>query len=292
MFQIISRRLTVGLFFIFGGLMLAVPAAQAGGWAVITLDQLPTQVVARQPVTVGFMIYQHGHTPMEGLAPQITAVHNDSKESFVLTTEPQGQIGHYVARLTFPQPGAWQWSIQAFTMDQPMPVLTVLDAVPAATAEPAIPSLAVGLTGLISTIGAALVWWRKRVWWTTAFIFAGVIISVIGFASTAEPGVEAKSELSLTQVQLGHDLFMAKGCIVCHAHKAISEQPNIALEVGPNLTNFPVTAEYLHAWLKNPSAVKPNTQMPNLRLHLDEIEALTAFLLASPAEKEKLSEKF
>ena len=42
-----------------------VPAL-AGGWAVITLDELPGQVEANQPLEIGFMVRQHGVTPLSG----------------------------------------------------------------------------------------------------------------------------------------------------------------------------------------------------------------------------------
>src|SRR5215510_963883 len=45
----------------------------AGGWAVITLDELPTDVVAGKSLTIGFMVLQHGRTPMTDLKPTVTA---------------------------------------------------------------------------------------------------------------------------------------------------------------------------------------------------------------------------
>ncbi len=54
-------------------LVVTIPAF-AGGWAVITLDELPSGAVAGQPLTVGFTVRQHGRTLMSGLAPKITAI--------------------------------------------------------------------------------------------------------------------------------------------------------------------------------------------------------------------------
>jgi cytochrome c1 len=62
----------------------------------------------------------------------------------------------------------------------------------------------------------------------------------------------------------------------------VRELPNILVEMGPNLTNYPTTAEYLRVWLKDPATLKPTTQMPNLELKETEIEALIAFLLKRP----------
>ena len=103
----------------------------AGGWAVITLDQLTTNVAAGQPITVGFTVLQHGRTPMTDLDPTIVAQLSES-ESFVAHAKPEGIPGHYQATLTFPKEGEWEWSIYAFTMEQPMPALNVLAATPSA----------------------------------------------------------------------------------------------------------------------------------------------------------------
>ena len=104
-------------------LALTIPVF-AGGWAVITLDELPTGVVAGEPLTVGFVVLQHGKTPMDGLDPTITAKLSNS-ESFMVHAEPDGQPGHYVATLTFPTEGDWNWTVHAFSMEQAMPALSV-----------------------------------------------------------------------------------------------------------------------------------------------------------------------
>ncbi|HSG44422.1 MAG TPA: hypothetical protein VLA72_14830 [Anaerolineales bacterium] len=53
-------------------LILAAPVF-AGGWAIISLDELPTKVVAGEPFKVGFTVLQHGQTPMTGLSPTVSA---------------------------------------------------------------------------------------------------------------------------------------------------------------------------------------------------------------------------
>src|SRR5688572_22466504 len=52
-------------------LILTIPVF-SGGWAVITLDELPTDVVAGEPLTIGFTVRQHGIRPMDGLDPTVT----------------------------------------------------------------------------------------------------------------------------------------------------------------------------------------------------------------------------
>ena len=94
---------------------------------MITLDELPSNVVAGEPLSIGFTVLQHGRTPMTDIRPTVTAQLADT-EKMVIPAEPKGNPGHYVATLTFPKEGNWEWSIQAFTMDQRMPVLNVATA--------------------------------------------------------------------------------------------------------------------------------------------------------------------
>lgn len=111
--------------------LLASPAL-AGGWSVTTLDELPEVIVVDEPITIGFVVRQHGVRIVEGLEPLVTAVHVDSRTRFELTAS-EDTPGHYSAELLFPDDGVWEWSISAFGPVQPMPSLTVL---PARTASP------------------------------------------------------------------------------------------------------------------------------------------------------------
>jgi mono/diheme cytochrome c family protein len=80
------------------------------------------------------------------------------------------------------------------------------------------------------------------------------------------------------QIARGKALFAAKGCVTCHRNDQMAEQWTI--EFGPNLTDYANTTLDLEAWLANPAAIKPATQMPALGLRPDEIKALAAFLRA------------
>jgi len=287
-------RISIGLALLLS-LVFAIPVF-AGGWAVITLDELPSNIVAGEPLTIGFTVLQHGRTPMTDLEPTVTAGLS-LDEMLVVYAEPEGKPGHYVATLTFPKDGEWEWSIQAFSMDQPMPVLTVAAPGPVSASqplktEPATTSispllilrtlaLGIGLIGLVvafrrrSRLAAAL----------TAFcLVAGFALFIAG-AGTAS-GLEAQSkssngltEASPDQVELGRQLFIAKGCVTCHINsKAASSSEYWTIPVGTNLSNFSASPEVLFVRLKDPSAAKSDTQMPNLDLTRVEIEALIAFI--------------
>jgi cytochrome c2 len=269
-----------------------VPAL-AGGWAVITLDELPGEVEVNQPLEIGFMIRQHGVTPMSDQTPVITAHLADSTESVSVEAGADGKVGHYVATLTLPKSGEWQWSIAAFTGNQPMPPLNVVDATMAMTkSEPvtsnsnSLPLLAGGV-GLLGAIGGLLALQRK-VRWAAAFVAIGLLVSGVGFVSAAgQPKADAKSEVEVqevlvvppvSQVELGRDLFIAKGCMICHSHSETNRIREFGVDIGPDLTNLTASPDYLRLWLKNPSAVKSTAQMPTLGLSDAEIEALIAFI--------------
>lgn len=258
----------------------------AGGWAVITLDELPSGVVAGQPITVGFTVRQHGRTPMTDLYPTITANLNKETE-FVVNATPEGKPGHYTASLLFPREGQWRWSIQAFTMDQPMPMLTVATplGVPAMTAKPggvSIPWLwiirALAMIGVIVGVAWTV---RRRNRWAAALTVLCLVVGVVSFMTGATvPVVEAQNGSSIPQVELGRQLFIAKGCITCHSNsRAVNSSEYWTIEIGaPDLSKFSANSDVIAMRLKDPTSVKSDTKMPNLGLSKVEIDALVAFL--------------
>lgn len=273
-------------------LLFVVPSF-AGGWAVITLDELPTNVVANEPVTIGFTVLQHGRTPLDGLHPTITAnLYKD--QEFVVDAEAGDKPGYYTAELTFPKDGEWRWSIQAFTMDQPMPMLTVAPA-GGVVASPVVAEVASGVSPLmrvsglaliVGVVGAMIAFQRRSrpvAVLTMVSLLAGVVLFVVGAGLTSD--VQAKSESgavdpSISQVEYGRQLFIAKGCITCHYNsRAGSPSDYWTIEMGaPNLSTFSASPEIIFMRLKDPSSVKSDTQMPNLDLTKVEIEALVAFI--------------
>lgn len=279
--------------FVFGITLLLAAAftipALAGGWAVITLDTLPGEVQANQPFEIGFMVRQHGVTPLEGQEPIITASLAGSKDSVEFFAREEGEVGHYVAELILPQAGNWEWSIAAFTVNQAMPSLTVVSAVPVASdaVKPAFNLLPMAITGigLLSMLGGALALQRK-VRWAAALVLAGLLISGVGFASAADqPKAESEAQevipvTGTSQVELGRDLFIAKGCMLCHSHAETNSIREFGVDMGPDLTNYTASREYLLVWLRDPSAAKPETLMPNLGLSEVEMNALIEFINA------------
>ncbi|TMC46968.1 MAG: hypothetical protein E6J26_11775 [Chloroflexi bacterium] len=108
-------------------LVLTTSLSNAGGWAVVTLDQVPGGVMANQPFGVSFAVRQHGRTLLGGLSPKITLNYSEAGSSTVIYARPvSDKTGWYQAAIILPKPGAWTWSIDAFgAFPQPMPTLTV-----------------------------------------------------------------------------------------------------------------------------------------------------------------------
>lgn len=274
-------------------LVFAFPAF-GGGWAVITLDELPTDVVADKPLAIGFTVLQHGKTPLSGLDPTITA-NLDKEQEFVVHAEPDGKPGHYTAILTFPKEGEWRWSIQAFTMDQPMPTLSVaapsLASLSVTESKPAtLPWLMIvrGLVFGIALVGLVIALRRKSRLagaLTGLYLLIGIGTFITGATALkveaqSESISRASVESSVSQVELGRQLFLAKGCITCHYNdKAADRSEYWTIEMGAtNLSNFSASPEVLFVRLKDPAAAKSDTKMPNLGLKETEIEALIAFI--------------
>ena len=288
-------RIALGLVFLLT--LIAVPVF-AGGWAVISLDELPLNVTAGEPLTIGFTVLQHGRTPMTNIAPTVTA-HSSGAKKMVIPAEPQGDPGHYVATLTFPKEGHWEWSIQAFTMDQRMPTLNVAvpavgtNNLPVVRTEPVPASISPVLIVRLLAFAAGLVCVILAYQQKSRLALAGTVVAVsVGITSfvmgSTVPKVEAQgkdlaavsAESSISQVELGRQLFLAKGCITCHYNdKAASRFEYLTIEIGAaDLTNFSASPEILSIRLKDPKAAKSDSQMPNLRLKETEIEALIAFI--------------
>src|SRR5947207_108467 len=100
-----------------GALTIAALGATAfalGGWAVITVDDLPQALTVGQPTSIGFMVRQHGHTPLDRLTATVVASNDkhDAREVTVSAT-PSGPAGHYMATLVVPRAGDWTLTINS-----------------------------------------------------------------------------------------------------------------------------------------------------------------------------------
>lgn len=266
--------------------------AQAGGWAVATLDEIPAGVTAGQPFTVGFTMRQHGVRPVDWGPITLTFTHLASGQKVTETAFAESSAGHYTVDVTLPAAGAWEW-ILGEGLPQPMPTLDVQPPAGAADSAPAQSppwSLLLGVAGLLGLGLGLAAMFRTRRPWATALTVGAALVAGLGFV-LLPPAPAASKTLApaspLTAAEHGQALFLAKGCVMCHAHTAVAEARRKtigdfnSITSGPDLSKFSATPEYLRLWLKNPAEVKPKTEMPNLGLSAADIDALIAFLNAA-----------
>ena len=128
---------------------------------------------------------------------------------------------------------------------------------------------------------------RLAVALTALCLIVGVGTFVLGSVTRAvEAQSKASSEPSLNslpaQVELGRQLFLAKGCITCHYNSRAADRNEYwTIEMGaPDLSAYSAHPDVLFIRLKDPVAAKSDAKMPNLGLKKTEIEALIAFINA------------
>jgi mono/diheme cytochrome c family protein len=277
----IGLLLMIGLFFWAG-------SAQAGGWATVTLSELPTVVVAERPFTVEFSVRGHGQTLVAGMDSEVTAVHNASGTRENVPAKDAGEEGFYTATLTLPESGEWRWEISTYGTTYRMPPLMVSEVAAVASVGSGEGTavawqLILGWTAATGAVLCLFFWTRQR----NRLRLAGVVLlGVVSLASfglyTQMPqAVLAENETAVVPAiapeAMGEALFVAKGCIQCHTNDNVTMAQNM-LPFGPNITFVKRSPEYLQAWLADPSALKTGTQMPNLHLSEAEIDTLVAFL--------------
>lgn len=160
--------------------------ASAGGWAVVTLDAIPHDVIVAEPVSVGMMIRQHGKTPWVYENVRVRGYHQ-AGETFVVNAKMDKPAGHYTAELVFNKPGKWGWAVSSGLMPewQAMPEIKVLDpsqlesmmvnnapeAVNLSTMPsggalnamlPSLALLSLGVLGFVGSAAGLAYWWRNR----------------------------------------------------------------------------------------------------------------------------------
>jgi mono/diheme cytochrome c family protein len=100
---------------------LGATSRHLGGWAVVTVDDLPDYVVAGRPVRLSFVVRQHGMQRLDGLRPRIDATSGSA--SLSVNAQPSSATsadrsldtatGRYVATLNLSKPGEWTVTIHS-----------------------------------------------------------------------------------------------------------------------------------------------------------------------------------
>lgn len=82
----------------------------AGGWAVVTLEELPEQFVVGKATTLRFSVRQHGQQLIGGLSAGVSAT---SGSRYLEVAATPGEPGYYSATLTPSAPGEWTITIHS-----------------------------------------------------------------------------------------------------------------------------------------------------------------------------------
>jgi mono/diheme cytochrome c family protein len=195
-----------------------------GGWAVVTVQELPEHFVAGRPYTIEFKIRQHGRDLLSDLEPEL----------LVSTSGPRlaGMLG-----------GANEQRIPA--------------------KERAAGTYAATFTAPSTSTGSLYLTIKSSFGASNLRLFPVPVIA----AGAAAPTVSA--------VDRGRALFVAKGCNACHSNADLVDRPdNQQIKAGPELGGHRLAREYIIQKMKNPASAN----MPDLGLTDAEVAAIATFL--------------
>src|ERR1041385_9570559 len=82
-----------------------------GGWAVVTVKDLPEYFVAGQQYTLEFQVRQHGHTLLSGLRPELVIAPPAARE-VVIPAVARSAEGTYAGTFTAPAAGGVRVTIR------------------------------------------------------------------------------------------------------------------------------------------------------------------------------------
>jgi hypothetical protein len=111
--------------------MVAV-TAYAGGWATVTVTDMPEYLIAGKPAELRFLVRQHGVSPLAGLTVAVRATAPGGMEARATARSVAGAKGEYTALLTVPSAGDWTIRIDTDWPATPplLPVTAIRDGSP------------------------------------------------------------------------------------------------------------------------------------------------------------------
>jgi mono/diheme cytochrome c family protein len=107
-----------------------------GGWAIITVDDLPYALTVGQPTTIAFSVRQHGMKLLDHLTPRLTATDEKGGSEVTASALASGAEGHYVAQLVVPRAGNWAITINSSFMNSRAKLLPIAAGVRVKDSEP------------------------------------------------------------------------------------------------------------------------------------------------------------
>ena len=86
-------------------------AAYYGGWATVTVENLPDQLAVGQPYNLTFSIRQHGERLIPDLSPRVEG--SSGKDELTARAVQTNRAGFYTATITPSKAGDWRFTIQS-----------------------------------------------------------------------------------------------------------------------------------------------------------------------------------
>jgi len=220
-------RLALGVLAMAVLLIAATPTA-FGGWAVVTLQEVPEYLEVGKPTTLSFKIRQHGETLVADRSPTVTLRKADGFLSRLFGR-------NRVTAVKGSEPGLYEATIT-----------------PSDTGDVSV------------TIDTDLFRWKVEL----------LPFRVVAAGETPPP---------MSSHVRGRQLFVAKGCVTCHAKHDAPEFADWQLvAVGPDLTGRSFPADWLAQKLADPAQFRgartSGPVMPALTLDEREIAALVHFV--------------
>jgi mono/diheme cytochrome c family protein len=108
-----------------GAVLSAAAPATYGGWAVITVQDVPPRLEAGRPTRLAFTVLQHGREPLRGLKPTLTVTPEGARRGHTVSAEAGGSPGEYVATITVAQAGEVRIGIDANWRDTRIELLPI-----------------------------------------------------------------------------------------------------------------------------------------------------------------------
>jgi mono/diheme cytochrome c family protein len=197
--------------------VLAAGLVGMGGWAVVTIQELPEYFVAGRPYTIEFKVRQHGRNFLNDLEPELIVSTLGGANEQRFPAKAQSAPGTYAATFTAPATGPLYLTIKS------------------------------GFGG------------------SNLRLYPARVIAADARAPSISP------------VDRGRALFVAKGCNACHTNSDLVDRPdNQQIKVGPELGGRRLARDYVMEKMAKPKS----ETMPDLGLSDAEITAIAAFLTA------------
>src|SRR5687768_16561633 len=106
-------------------LVIPLAALAFGGWAVVSVEDLPEHAIAGQPLNLSFAVRQHGVSLLGGLEAKVHAKSSWSSFETPAKAQRSPKTGHYTAAGTFPEAGDWTLTIESGFMRKQRALLPI-----------------------------------------------------------------------------------------------------------------------------------------------------------------------